>query len=106
MNHFRVLAVLACAVLSVCRTPAAGEVAGTARSLDADAPHRTRLGAWADVRYGRTGDFRPTAVTQLPDGDLLVLERRFELFVLAPPLLVDDNFNPLQATLLMTVLLP
>lgn len=114
-----------------------------------------RPGAWQSLSYRRTGQFRPTSAALLPDGDVLVLERRFsllggvasrlvrlaaddlrpgavltgrELFVLEPPLLVDnyegiavhrrqdgrlvayiiadDNFNPLQATLLMSVLLP
>ncbi|HLO76829.1 MAG TPA: esterase-like activity of phytase family protein, partial [Magnetospirillum sp.] len=114
-----------------------------------------RPGAWERLSYRRDGLFRPTSATLLPDGDVLVLERRFtliggvaarlvripaaslhggavlsghELFTLEPPLLVDnyegicvrqrqdgrsvayvvsdDNFNPLQATLLMAVLLP
>lgn len=114
-----------------------------------------RSGDWHRLRYQRTGDFQPTAAAQMPDGDLLVLERRFhplsgvairlsrvakadlrpegvlrgsEIFVLASPFLVDnyeglavrrrddgrvvaylladDNFNPVQATLLMAVVLP
>lgn len=114
-----------------------------------------RPGAWQTLSYRRSGLFRPTSATLLPDGDVLVLERSFsllggvasrlvrvagatlkpgallegrELYRLAPPLLVDnyegmavwqrpdgrmvaymisdDNFSPLQATLLMSVLLP
>lgn len=112
-------------------------------------------GAWQRLSYRRAGLFRPTSATLLPNGDVLVLERSFsllggfgcrlvrvpaaalrpgavvegrELFVLGPPLLLDnyegisvqpradgrlvaymvsdDNFSPLQATLLMSVLLP
>jgi hypothetical protein len=112
-------------------------------------------GGWHPLAYAATEDFKPTAAAALPDGDLLVLERRFswlsgvavrlvrvpasalatgrviagrELMRLGPPLLVDnyeglavrrrgdgrvvaylisdDNFSPLQATLLMAVLLP
>lgn len=112
-------------------------------------------GAWSRVSYHREGAFQPTAAAQLPDGDILVTERRFtliggvalrlvrlpladlkpgaaitgqEVLRLEPPLLVDnfeglaihqradgravayimsdDNFNPLQATLLLAVLLP
>lgn len=112
-------------------------------------------GAWRPIAYRRTGQFHPTSATLLPDGDIVVLERRFsllggvaarlvrvpaaalrpgavlegrELFVLEPPLQVDnyeaiavrprqdgrlvayivadDNFSRLQATLLMAVLLP
>lgn len=112
-------------------------------------------GAWQQLSYRRTGLFRPTSAAALPNGDVLVLERSFsllggvasrltrvpaaalrpggvlegrELFVLAPPLLVDnyegislwqrrdgrvvayiladDNFSAWQATLLMSVLLP
>jgi Uncharacterized protein conserved in bacteria len=112
-------------------------------------------GAWQRFTYRREGAFHPTAAVQLPDGDILVTERRFsmiggvalrlarvalsdlrpgavvrgrEVFRLEPPLLVDnfegiaihprgdgrmvayilsdDNFNPLQATLLLSVLLP
>lgn len=106
--------------------------------------------AWAELSYRTEAGFKPTAATLLPDGDLLVLERRFSLIgglairlvrvesgrigpgavlkgkVLAsftPPmaidnmeamavrrgpkgetliyLLSDDNFNPLQRTLLL-----
>lgn len=114
-----------------------------------------RPGAWQRLSYRRAGLFRPTSATLLPNGDVLVLERSFsllggvasrlvripasqlhpdavlegrELFVLAPPLLVDNyegisvwqrgdgrvvahivsdnNFSSWQATLLMSVLLP
>lgn len=114
-----------------------------------------RPGAWQPLSYRRSGLFRPTSATVLPNGDVLVLERSFsllggfgcrlvrvpaaalrpgavvegrELFVLEAPLLLDnyegisvrprrdgrlvayiiadDNFSPIQATLLMSVLLP
>jgi len=114
-----------------------------------------RPGKWESLRYARTGLFRPTGAVTLPDGDVLVTERRFtwpggmalrlvrlsaaeirpgallegrQVFVLEPPLLVDnfeavsvhvradgrvvayilsdDNNSPLQATLLLAVLLP
>ncbi|MFQ5467899.1 MAG: esterase-like activity of phytase family protein [Kiloniellaceae bacterium] len=38
-----------------------------------------RDGAWRAVRYARGRDFRPTGATRLPDGDILLLERRFNL---------------------------
>ena len=109
-----------------------------------------RGGAWSRLTYERGGGFRPTGAAVLPDGDLVVLERRFNLLegvrirlvrlpaaalrpgarlrgttiaTLAPPLSLDnmegidarrsetgetlfylvsdDNFNPLQRTLLM-----
>lgn len=112
-------------------------------------------GAWEQLSYRRAGSFRPTSAALLPNGDVLVLERSFsllgglacrlvrvpaaalrpgavmegrELFVLEPPLLLDnyesisvwprrdgrlvayiiadDNFSSMQATLLMSVLLP
>lgn len=105
---------------------------------------------WHEIAYLPTGQFKPTEVAQLPDGDVLVLERRYtmvggvaarlqrlalaslrpgarlegkELAQLIPPvnvdnmealaavrasdgstliyLLSDDNFNPLQRTLLL-----
>jgi len=105
---------------------------------------------WHEIAYASTGQFKPTDLTQMPDGDLLVLERRFtmiggvaarlqrlplagvqpgarlegeEIAQLIPPvnvdnmealaavrasdgstviyLLSDDNFNPLQRTLLL-----
>lgn len=114
-----------------------------------------RPGEWRTLSYRRQGQFHPTSAALLPNGDVLVLERRFsliggvasrlvrvaaadlrpgavlegrELFTVEPPLLVDnyeglavrprqdgrlvaylvadDNFNVLQATLLMAVLLP
>lgn len=115
-----------------------------------------RSGAWRRLSYHRLGRFHPSGATTLPNGDVLVVERRFtwlggiamrlvrlkaetirpgamldgeELALLQPPLLVDnfeavavrqrasdgrlvayllsdDNFNPIQATLLMAVLLP
>jgi hypothetical protein len=34
-------------------------------------------GRWFRVRYPKHGDYTPTGATVLPDGDLLVLERRF-----------------------------
>jgi hypothetical protein len=107
-------------------------------------------GGWQDFNYARTGSFRPTDATLLPNGDILVLERRFllgkgnairlvrlprraiapgrtlrgrEIARIATPMTVDnfegigarpggagetliyliseDNFNPLQRTLLM-----
>lgn len=112
-------------------------------------------GAWQTLSYRRQPPYRPTAAAGLPDGGILVVERRFslaggigarlvrlsanalrpgavveprEILVLDPPLPVDnfegvsirrrddgrilatlisdDNFNPLQSTLLMVVLLP
>ncbi len=36
-----------------------------------------RDGAWAQLRYRRLGSYRPTGAARLPDGDLLILERRF-----------------------------
>lgn len=114
-----------------------------------------RSGAWDRLSYRRDGLFHPTGAAMLPNGDVLVIERRFtliggvalrlvrikaddiqpgavldghELFRLEPPLTVDnyeaiavhqradgrvvayilsdDNFNPLQETLLMAVLIP
>jgi len=105
---------------------------------------------WSVMTYATTGGFRPTGAATLPDGDVLVLERRFTLrsgvaarvrrvkadtiepgahlqpsdvAELRPPMNVDnfegiavrssadgrvwvyivsdDNFNPLQRTLLM-----
>ena len=111
-------------------------------------------GRWQRLEYARHGLFRPTAAAPLPDGAVLVVERRYtpmggpamrlvrlepqslsgpvlrgeELAVLAPPLtvdnfealavrpradgrlvatiLTDDNFSPLQSTLMLTLLLP
>ncbi len=109
-----------------------------------------RGGAWRVLRYRRHGRFRPSGATRLPDGGLLLIERRFnvidglavrlrripaesvragailegeEIAVLRPPLSLDnlegvaarrsaagrtlvylvsdDNFNPLQRTLLL-----
>lgn len=115
-----------------------------------------RDGPWRSFAWPRTGQFAPSDATALPDGDLLVLERRFsfaggfairlvrvaaaalrpgatvsgeEIGTIAPPftmdnfegvaarrgargetliyLVVDDNFHPLQRTLLfMLELLP
>ncbi|MBR9970646.1 esterase-like activity of phytase family protein [Magnetospirillum sulfuroxidans] len=113
-----------------------------------------RPGQWQSLDFPHHGRFRPTAAAALPDGGVLVLERRYtlpggpamrlrriaaadlrggrlegeELVVLEPPLAVDnfealavrpradgrlvatilsdDNFNPLQSTLMLTVLLP
>lgn len=85
----------------------------TLRGWVADRPG----GPWQSFLWTRTGRFAPSDATALPDGDLLVLERRFtflggfaarlsrvkasalrpgatatgeELAVLAPPLLVDN----------------
>jgi hypothetical protein len=107
-------------------------------------------GDWQSITWTVTDDFHPTDLIQLPNGDLVVLERRFsvlggfaarlslvpgatiapgarlegrELLRLAPPwtvdnfeglavgqgpngepmlyLISDDNFSPLQATLLL-----
>lgn len=112
-------------------------------------------GEWRRLSYARDLPFRPTGAAVLPDGGVLVVERRFslwgglgarlvhiapddlrpgfvirprEIFRLGAPLLVDnfeavavrrradgrllatlvsdDNFNPLQSTLLMVMLLP
>ncbi len=109
-----------------------------------------RGGAWAELSYRRHGGFRPTGAARLPGGDLLVIERSFNIVdgvavrvrriaartivpgarldgaaiaVLRPPLTVDnlegvaarrsaagetliyllsdDNFNPLQRSLLL-----
>ena len=113
-----------------------------------------RKGRWRPVAYARTGGFRPTDATMLPNGDIAVLERHYspatgvsarivliprsavaagktadkpirgrELLHLAPSMTVDnfegisarrgpdgntvlyilsdDNFNPLQRTLLL-----
>jgi hypothetical protein len=114
-----------------------------------------RAGAWSPLRYLRHGLFRPTGAATLPDGDIVVVERRYTLVggpalrlvriaalelkegtevsgeplaLIEPPLavdnfesiavrrradgrlvaliLADDNFNPLQSTLLLTLLLP
>lgn len=114
-----------------------------------------RAGEWRPLRYRRHGLFRPTGAAILPDGDILVVERRYTLVggpalrlvriaaeqlrqgaavsgealaLIEPPLavdnfesiairrradgrsialiLADDNFNPLQSTLLLTLLLP
>ncbi len=109
-----------------------------------------RDGAWVGLSYRRHGGFRPSGAARLPGGDLLVIERSFNIIdgvavrlrriaartivpgarldgaaiaVLSPPLTVDnlegvaarrtaagetliylvsdDNFNPLQRTLLL-----
>lgn len=36
-------------------------------------------GAWRELAYPRDGGYKPTAAAQLPGGDLLVLERRFDV---------------------------
>jgi hypothetical protein len=38
-----------------------------------------RDGAWAELSYRRHGGFRPTGAARLPDGDLLVIERSFNI---------------------------
>ena len=38
-----------------------------------------RDGAWAELSYQRHGSFRPSGATRLPDGDLLVIERSFNI---------------------------
>ncbi len=38
-----------------------------------------RDGAWAELAYRRHGGFRPTGAARLPDGDLLVIERSFNI---------------------------
>ncbi len=38
-----------------------------------------RGGAWAQLRYQRTGNYRPSGAARLPNGDLLILERRYTL---------------------------
>jgi hypothetical protein len=107
-------------------------------------------GGWQELSYAPTGQFKPTDVTVLPDGDVVALERRFtmiggvaarlqrialkdikpgarlvgrEIAQLIPPVTVDnmeavaavraadggtmiylmsdDNFNPVQRTLLL-----
>lgn len=114
------------------------------------AAYLRREGTWHTLSYQRQGLYRPSGATRLPDGDLLVIERRFTLLggpsirfvriavetiqpdarlqgavmaVLQLPLTVDniegvdarlgakgetlitvisdDNFNPLQRTLLL-----
>lgn len=110
---------------------------------------------WANLTYKRTEPYKPTGAVTLPNGDVLVTERRFsviggvglrlvvipkeniaenavmiptEIAQMAPPMAVDnyesvsvfkrndgrlvayilsdDNFNLVQSTLLLTVLLP
>jgi hypothetical protein len=39
-----------------------------------------RGGAWSELVYPRVAGFRPTGATTLPGGDLLVIERSFNLF--------------------------
>ena len=39
-----------------------------------------RGGAWSELVYPRAPGFRPTGATTLPDGDLLVIERSFNIF--------------------------
>ncbi len=39
-----------------------------------------RDGAWAELSYRRRGGFRPSGAARLPDGDLLVIERSFNIF--------------------------
>ncbi|MYI49784.1 MAG: esterase-like activity of phytase family protein [Rhodospirillaceae bacterium] len=114
-----------------------------------------RKGRWRPFAYARTGGFRPTDATLLPNGDIAVLERHYtpatgvsarialvprsavapgrtvrgrELLHLTPSMTVDnfegiaarrgpnsktvlyilsdDNFNPLQRTLLLMFELP
>jgi len=114
-----------------------------------------RKGRWRPINYARTGGFRPTDATVLPDGDIAVLERHYtpatgvsariallardaiapgrtvrgrEILHLNPSMTVDnfegiaarrgpngrtllyilsdDNFNPLQRTLLMMFEMP
>lgn len=38
-----------------------------------------RDGEWAQLRYRRFGNYRPSGAARLPNGDLLILERRFTL---------------------------
>lgn len=38
-----------------------------------------RGGVWQPLRYQRYGDYRPSGAARLPNGDLLVLERRYTL---------------------------
>ena len=113
-----------------------------------------RPGQWRQVDYAHHGPYRPTGATALPDGGVVVVERRFTWLggagmrlVHLPPgsleasvlqgeewarieaplavdnfesvavsrrqdgrlvahILADDNFSPLQSTLLLTLLLP
>ena len=123
---------------------------GLARGSGTFAGWVARKGRWRPVAYARTGGFRPTDATVLPNGDIAVLERHYspatgvsarivlvprsalaadktvrgrELLHLAPSMTVDnfegisarrgpdgktvlyilsdDNFNPLQRTLLL-----
>ena len=109
-----------------------------------------RDGAWSPLRYPHTENYRPSGATRLPNGDLLVVERRYtvldgvgirltavpaaaiipgailqpvEIARLLPPLTIDnmegidvrrnergetliylvsdDNFSPVQRTLLL-----
>ncbi len=121
------------------------------RREEAESPaYLLRDGAWSSLRYRRHGTFRPTGAATLPGGDLLIVERRFNIIdgvavrlrriaaarivpgallegeviaSLAPPLTVDnfegvaarraaggetlvylvsdDNFKPVQRTLLL-----
>ncbi len=121
------------------------------RKEEAESPaFLLRGGAWSGLRYPRRGGFRPTGAATLPGGDLLVIERRFNILdgiavrlrripaaairpgallegevlaTLTPPLSLDnlegvavrrteagetlvylvsdDNFKPIQRTLLL-----
>ncbi len=130
-----------------------GRLLAITQGRDAEPDIRAFLlqdGAWSMLSYPREGLFKPTGAARLPDGDVIVLERRFtllgglavrlvriaaaevrpgaalggqELARLGPPLSVDnmegiaalrgpggetliylvsdDNFHPLQRTLLL-----
>lgn len=128
---------------------------GLSRGSGAYAGWIGRKGRWRPFAYARSGGFRPTDATVLPDGDIAVLERHYtpatgvsarivllrrsgvapgrtlrgrELLHLAPSMTVDnfegiaarrgpngktvlyilsdDNFNPLQRTLLLMFEMP
>ena len=130
-----------------------GRLLALTQGRDAEPEIRAFLlqdGAWTPLSYPKEGAFTPTGAARLPDGDVIVLERRFsllgglrarllrleaaalrpgaalsghELARLGPPLTVDnmegiaarggpggetliylisdDNFHPLQRTLLL-----
>jgi len=49
------------------------------KTADNSAAYLWRSGAWSRLSYAHPVGFRPTGATRLPDGDLLILERRFDI---------------------------
>ena len=49
------------------------------KTADRSAAYLWRSGAWSRLSYAHPVGFRPTGATRLPDGDLLILERRFDI---------------------------